>query len=109
MINLCLFGAGRIARIHAANIALHSEMILRSVVDLRQDAAQALAEPYGARAGADPEAALADPAVDAVLIASSSNTHADLIMRAVAAKIGAKEGRAQTVGTTTAGGFTYPP
>jgi myo-inositol 2-dehydrogenase / D-chiro-inositol 1-dehydrogenase len=40
----------------------------------------------GARAVADADAALADPEVQAVLIASTSSTHADLIMRALAAK-----------------------
>ena len=86
MINVCLFGAGRIARIHAANIAAHPALALRSVIDIDLEAARALAEPVGAHAGIDAEAALGDPAVHAVLIASSSNTHADLIVRAVAAK-----------------------
>ena len=33
MISLCLFGAGRIARVHAANIAAHTELAMRTVVD----------------------------------------------------------------------------
>jgi myo-inositol 2-dehydrogenase/D-chiro-inositol 1-dehydrogenase len=86
MINLCLFGAGRIARVHAANVAAHAELALRTVVDLDLERARALAEPLGARAGSDADAALADPEVHAVLIASTSSTHADLIMRALAAK-----------------------
>jgi myo-inositol 2-dehydrogenase/D-chiro-inositol 1-dehydrogenase len=86
MINLCLFGAGRIARVHAANIAAHPELALRIVVDLDLERARALAEPLGARAVADADAALADPDVHAVLIASTSSTHADLIMRALAVK-----------------------
>src|ERR687898_3352986 len=85
MINLCLFGAGRIARVHAANIAANAELALRTVVDIDLDSARALAEPLGARAVADADAALADPEVHAVLIASTSSTHADLIMRALAA------------------------
>jgi myo-inositol 2-dehydrogenase / D-chiro-inositol 1-dehydrogenase len=85
LINLCLFGTGRIARVHAANIAAHAELALRTVVDLELDRARTLAEPFGARAVADADAALADPEVHAALIASSSNTHADLITRAVAA------------------------
>jgi myo-inositol 2-dehydrogenase/D-chiro-inositol 1-dehydrogenase len=86
MINLCLFGAGRIARVHAANIAEHAELVLRAVVDPDLDRARALAEPFGARVAADADAALADPEVHAVVIASTSSTHADLIERAVAAK-----------------------
>jgi myo-inositol 2-dehydrogenase / D-chiro-inositol 1-dehydrogenase len=86
MVNLCLVGAGRIARIHAANIAAHPALALLSVIDVDLEAAQALAEPFGARADTDAGAALGDPAVHAVLIASSSNTHADLVISAVAAK-----------------------
>jgi myo-inositol 2-dehydrogenase / D-chiro-inositol 1-dehydrogenase len=86
MINLCLFGAGRIATVHAANIAAHSELALRTVVDIDLERARALAEPFGARAACDAEVALADPEVNAVLIASTSSTHADLTMRALAAR-----------------------
>jgi myo-inositol 2-dehydrogenase / D-chiro-inositol 1-dehydrogenase len=86
MINLCLFGAGRIARVHAANIAAHEDLALHTVVDIDLDRARALAEPFGARAVADPDAALANPEIHAVLIASTSNTHADLIERAVTAR-----------------------
>ncbi|HEX6113120.1 MAG TPA: inositol 2-dehydrogenase [Geminicoccaceae bacterium] len=86
MTNVGLVGAGRIAQIHAANIAAHPALALRSVIDVDLEAARALAEPFGARADTDAEAALGDTAVHAVLIASSSHTHADLIIRAVAAK-----------------------
>jgi myo-inositol 2-dehydrogenase/D-chiro-inositol 1-dehydrogenase len=86
MINICLFGAGRIARVHAANIAAHDELALRAVVDPDLERAHALAEPLGARAVSDADAALADAEVHAVLIASTSSTHADLIERAIAAQ-----------------------
>jgi myo-inositol 2-dehydrogenase/D-chiro-inositol 1-dehydrogenase len=86
MINLALLGAGRIARIHAANIAAHPRLALHRVIDVDLDAARELAAPFGARIDTDAEGALGDPAIHAVLIASSSHTHADLIMRAVAAK-----------------------
>jgi myo-inositol 2-dehydrogenase/D-chiro-inositol 1-dehydrogenase len=78
------FGAGRIGQIHAANIAAHPEARLRYVVDVNRAAAEGLASRYGA-AVADTEAALSDSAVDAVLIASSTDTHADLIERAAKA------------------------
>src|SRR5882724_1727023 len=84
MLTFCQFGAGRIGLIHAANIAAHPEAELRYVVDVNQPAAEALAAKYGAKVGTA-EAALADPAVKAVLIASSTDTHADLIERAARA------------------------
>jgi len=84
MLTFCQFGAGRIGLIHAANIAAHPGAELRYVVDVNQPAAEALAAKYGAKV-TTADAALADPAIKAVLIASSTDTHADLIERAAKA------------------------
>jgi myo-inositol 2-dehydrogenase/D-chiro-inositol 1-dehydrogenase len=78
MVQICQFGAGRIGHIHAANVAAHPTAELRYVVDINNDAAASLAAEHGA-AVADAEQALADAAIDAVIIASSTDTHADLI------------------------------
>ncbi|MCG8509026.1 MAG: Gfo/Idh/MocA family oxidoreductase, partial [Rhodospirillales bacterium] len=78
MINLCLFGAGRIGKIHAANVALNRRARLRYVTDVYEDAAVALAREYGAEV-TDTETALADSTIDAVIIASSTDTHAPLL------------------------------
>src|SRR5216684_1175454 len=78
MISFCQFGAGRIGAIHAGNIARHPGARLLHVVDVDAAAAGRLAQEHGARVSAG-AAALADPAVDAVLIASSTDTHAGLI------------------------------
>ncbi len=86
MTTICQFGAGRIGAIHAANIA-QSAASLAYVVDVNRAAAEALASKHGARV-ADVATALADPRVDAVVIASSTDTHADLIE--LAAKSGKK-------------------
>ena len=48
-------------------------------------AATTLAGRYGSRASADPQDALEDPGVDAVLVASATATHTDLIRRSVLA------------------------
>jgi myo-inositol 2-dehydrogenase/D-chiro-inositol 1-dehydrogenase len=79
---LALLGAGRIGRIHAANIHRSPRAELRAVVDVNPDAARALADLYGAQASADAGAALADPALDGVLICTSTDTHVDLILKA---------------------------
>jgi len=84
MLQFAQFGAGRIGAIHAANLASSGEARLRYVVDVNAKAAAALAARHGA-AVADTAAALADPAVGAVLIASSTDTHADLAIAAAAA------------------------
>jgi len=84
MINFCQFGAGRIGQIHAANIAANRRASLRYVVDVHEASAKRLADEYGGTT-ADVGAALADPEVDAVLIASSTDTHADLMERSAKA------------------------
>jgi myo-inositol 2-dehydrogenase / D-chiro-inositol 1-dehydrogenase len=78
MISFCQFGAGRIGAIHAGNIARHPGARLSRIVDVDANAARRLAERYGAQASGRAEA-LADSAIDAVLIASSTDTHAELI------------------------------
>jgi myo-inositol 2-dehydrogenase/D-chiro-inositol 1-dehydrogenase len=84
MIEICQFGAGRIGRMHAENLARHPAYRLRYVVDVHEPAAREVAEATGAEV-ASTEQALADPAVAAVLIASSTDTHADLIEAAARA------------------------
>lgn len=86
MLEIALFGAGRIGQIHAANVARNEGARLRYVTDVSPDAAQRVASKYGADAVADPAVALADSKVDAVIIASPTNTHVDLIIAAARAK-----------------------
>lgn len=83
-VEFCQFGAGRIGRIHAGNIAASDRARLRYVVDVNVEAAAELAKEHGGRPATMQEA-LADPAVDAVLIASPTDTHADLIEAAARA------------------------
>jgi myo-inositol 2-dehydrogenase/D-chiro-inositol 1-dehydrogenase len=84
MIEVALFGAGRIGKIHGANLAAQPGVKLRYVVDVNAAAAGELAQRHGARV-ADADAALKDVAVKAVVVASSTDTHAELIMRAAKA------------------------
>jgi myo-inositol 2-dehydrogenase/D-chiro-inositol 1-dehydrogenase len=77
MIDICLFGAGRIGKIHAANIFAHPGARLRYVIDVNREAAAELAEACGADV-VDADTGLADTGVDAVIVASSTDTHADV-------------------------------
>lgn len=80
MNNFALFGAGRIGTLHAANIAAsHPRARLSYVYDINPAAAATIASKYGAKVAPSVDAALDDRAVDAVLIASSTNTHVELI------------------------------
>ncbi len=78
---VALIGAGRIGRIHAAAIAAHPRLRLACVADAASDAAHALATQYGAVA-TDAATALADPAIDAVVIASPTALHCDHMLAA---------------------------
>lgn len=84
MLHFAQFGAGRIGAIHAANLSASGRARLKHVVDVHAPAAQALAAQHGAQVSST-EAALADPAVGAVIIASSTDTHADLVIAAARA------------------------
>jgi len=84
MLNFALLGAGRIGRLHAANIAAHPKARLLLVADAVPASAADVAAMHGATV-ASVEAALASAEVDAVLIATSTDTHAPLIEAAAAA------------------------
>ena len=84
MIGICQFGAGRIGQIHAANVAAHAEAELRYIVDVSEEAANTIAGRHGAKI-ADARQALNDEAIDAVIVASSTDTHADIVKAAARA------------------------
>jgi myo-inositol 2-dehydrogenase/D-chiro-inositol 1-dehydrogenase len=84
MIGISIFGAGRIGQIHALNLHRHAGAKIRHVVDVVESAAAKLAGIVDAKVSSVSDA-LADPAVDAVVVASSTDTHAELIRAAAAA------------------------
>jgi myo-inositol 2-dehydrogenase / D-chiro-inositol 1-dehydrogenase len=80
-----LVGAGRIGRVHAQTLRQRlPNADLIAITDARLDAAVALAEELGVATAPDFAALLALD-VDAVVIASSTDTHAPFIMQAAAA------------------------
>lgn len=85
MIRIAVLGCGRIGVMHAANIAAHPRARLAGVFDIHRPAAQAVSEKTGARVFPSAEAVFASDEVDAVLIATATDTHADLLEAAVAA------------------------
>ena len=85
MVRIAVLGCGRIGRMHAANIAAHPRAELAGVFDVHRPAAEEVATSLGARLFDSAEAVLAAADVDAVLIATSTPTHADLLEAAVAA------------------------
>lgn len=85
MHGIALLGAGRIAKVHVESITGHARTRLAWVVDVDRAAAGSMAAAHGARAAVEAEAALADPEVAAIVIASSTPTHADYIEAGAAA------------------------
>ena len=85
MLRFGLVGAGRIGRMHAHNLAANPRVELAYVCDIHEPAAREVAEQAGASAAPDIAAVLADGTVDAVLIASATDTHVDLISKAAKA------------------------
>jgi len=84
MLQVAIFGAGRISKIHTSNLVKQVGVKLKYVVDIHAPSAEALAMQYGATV-ASVDQVFADPDIKAVIIASSTDTHADLILRAAAA------------------------
>jgi len=76
MFKVAQFGAGRIGIIHARNIAAHPGLALACIVDPAAEAAGALAAATGTKV-ATAEEVYSDPSIDAVVIASSTDTHLD--------------------------------
>ena len=77
-LKFALLGAGRIGKVHAKAISANPDADLAVVSDAVANAAKAIADMYGC-AVAEIDAIAADPSIDAVVICTPTNTHADLI------------------------------
>ena len=83
MVGIAVLGAGRIGKIHAANVAASKLATLVAVADPFADAAASLADELGTQAMTDCEAAIDRPDVDAIVIGTPTHTHINLMLRAV--------------------------
>ncbi|RJL06690.1 Gfo/Idh/MocA family oxidoreductase [Paracoccus siganidrum] len=82
MIRLACFGAGRIGRVHALNAAAQPGVILTCLADpVASPEREALAAQTGASI-TDPDSIFADERIDGIIIASSTDSHAELLLRA---------------------------
>ncbi len=85
MTRIAVLGCGRIGQMHAANIADHPRASLAAVYDLHAPSAEEVAKTHGVAQAANPEEVFGTAEVDAVLVATATETHADYIEMAVAA------------------------
>lgn len=85
MINIAVLGCGRIGRMHARNVTAHPRAELAAVYDIHQASAEEVSASCAARSVSTAEEIFAAKDIDAVLIATVTDTHADYIEMAVAA------------------------
>ena len=86
-VNIGIIGAGRIGKVHAENLTFRIPAArVVSICDVNLAAARALADQLGIPTVCDDyHTAAGDPAVDAILVCSSTDTHADVIEAAAGA------------------------
>jgi myo-inositol 2-dehydrogenase/D-chiro-inositol 1-dehydrogenase len=85
-VNIAIIGTGRMGSIHVANVVKSiPEANLAAICDLRLDVAQKLADELGIeRVVQDYHELLDDPQIEAVMIITSTNTHAAIVKDAAA-------------------------
>lgn len=81
---VALFGAGRIGSIHAGNLHASEDVTISRVCDPVRENAERLAAQTGARVSGVDEI-FGDDDIEAVVIASSTDTHSELLLKAAAA------------------------
>lgn len=79
MVQFALLGCGRIGRVHAQAIAAHPRARLSACFDVVSQASGEVAAMTGARQSGSVQEIIDDPAITAVLIASATPTHVELI------------------------------
>jgi len=86
-LNVGIIGAGRIGKVHAETIAFRlPEAVPVAIADLNREAAEQVAARCGIpKVAESSEEIFADPRIEAVLICSSTGTHADLVVQAAEA------------------------
>src|SRR6478736_8379202 len=83
MLRVAVLGAGRIGKIHAANVAGNPKAKLVTIADPYGTAARSLADHLGSVASLDPITAIERADVDAIIIGTPTDTHVSLMLHAV--------------------------
>lgn len=84
-LGVALLGTGRMAHVYGPKINAHPGMRLETVFNPRLSSAEAAVAKYGGHPVDDLDAVLSDPSVEAVVIATPTDTHVDYIERVAAA------------------------
>ena len=83
MINIALFGLGRIGVMHAQNIYLNNNCSLQYVFDIDQVLAKKIAKKFNSISIKNTRIAYTDKKVDVIFITTPTSTHIKYIMEAV--------------------------
>ena len=86
-VRIGILGAGRIGQVHAANVATGPGTRLVAIADPILDGARATAERHRARWATEAHEVITADDVDAVIIATPTPTHIDLIAAALEARV----------------------
>src|ERR1700693_5075409 len=83
MLRVAVLGAGRIGKIHAANVAANPNAKLVTIADPYGGAARSLADHLGCEASLDPITAIERTDVGAGVAGTPPDTHVSLMLHAV--------------------------
>ena len=86
-IRVGLFGTGRIGQVHAMSVATLDEATLSWVCDPFIEGAKQTAAEFGGRVTDDPDEVFESGEIDAVIVASPTATHLDLVEKAIDANV----------------------
>ena len=82
MINVALFGLGRIGQMHGENLYTHKKFNLKYTFDIDKNLSKKIARKFNTISIDNPKIAFKDKNIDVVFIASSTPTHINLINEA---------------------------
>lgn len=86
MINVALFGLGRIGQMHALNIISNKNFNLKYVYDVNSKLVKNFEKKYKIKSINNQKIAFDDKSINVIFIASSTPTHIELITKSVLAK-----------------------
>ena len=86
MINIALFGLGRIGLMHGKNLMRNKDFNLKYVYDLNKGLTNKVSKILKSHPINNPSIALKDKKLDAVFVASSTSTHIKIILQATSYK-----------------------
>ena len=83
IIDIALFGLGRIGQMHADNLVNHPEFNLKYIFDIDKKLTKKLSKKYRCFAIEDPNIAFKDKEIKSIFIATTTKTHLKFIEEAV--------------------------